>query len=210
MASNRPILVAVKGRLGSGKTTAAEFLVEHHGFRRVSFAGPLKDVAMRITPDGQIDKKRDRALLQFLGTEYFRGIDPDYWVKKFIETTRGLLLNGLSVVTDDCRFANEKAAIKALGGYIVFVSTPESKIESNILSRDGAINKGIAGHASEADNDPNDPLIDCKIDNDQDLQTFLRLVNEAVCIFRERPRDRENAAQSTVQSGPADGQVSHS
>jgi dephospho-CoA kinase len=32
------------GKMGSGKTTAAQYLVEEHGFKRVSFASPLKKI----------------------------------------------------------------------------------------------------------------------------------------------------------------------
>jgi hypothetical protein len=36
--------IAFFGRMGSGKTTAAQYLVDEHGFQRVSFASPLKKI----------------------------------------------------------------------------------------------------------------------------------------------------------------------
>lgn len=180
MASTNPLLIALKGPLGCGKTTGADYLCKEYGFQRVSFAGPLKEAAMKITPDGRIDKKRDRALLQFLGTEYFRSIDEDYWVKKFIETACSYLQSGISVVTDDCRFLNEKLAVKREGGYLIYIVTDSKKIEDNLLKRDGVVNKGIAGHASEADNNPDDPLIDVKVFNDSSQSNFEQSLDIAI------------------------------
>lgn len=37
------IIVAVSGWKGSGKDTASDYLIEKHGFKKISFASPLKD-----------------------------------------------------------------------------------------------------------------------------------------------------------------------
>jgi hypothetical protein len=139
--------------MGSGKTTAANILVTGHDFTRVSFAGPLKKLVMKITPDRRIDKVRDRALLQFLGTEYFRTIDPDYWVKQWeravaerVELTRG----DCRIVVDDCRFANEAEAVRRLGGHSFFLESDPAERDERITLRDGGDSRGTAGHESEA------------------------------------------------------------
>lgn len=216
MASN-PMLVAVKGPLGCGKTTGAQYLVDKHGFVRVSFADALKvevadsflryewpqQVADRFPdfvrvygdPDGKVppgmpfvpqyfnnDKEKIwwvnqhkvvfREILQYWGTEYRRGQDEDYWVKKFAERADFFLHNATNVVTDDCRFLNEKLAVKNLGGFIVYVLTDDDLVKQRIEIRDGKVNKGIAGHASEADNDFNDPLIDVHVWNNDNLEGY--------------------------------------
>jgi len=47
-AATLPRLVALSGAAGSGKTTAADYLIEHYGYHRIKFAGPLKDMLYAI------------------------------------------------------------------------------------------------------------------------------------------------------------------
>jgi len=199
---SKPLVIALRGPLGSGKTAAAKYLATKYDFRVVSFATPLKEAAKKITPDGRIDKKRDRALLQFLGTEYFRGIDSEHWVKQFMATAESFVEHGLSVVTDDCRFPNEQAAVRKLGGFEVYINTPADKIGSLLLARDGEIAKGISGHASEAMNDPSDPSIDVVIDNQFDIGQLYFELDHMLIDLRKIAAERENSsALSSEQTG---------
>ena len=123
------VLIGFTGLAESGKSTAADFLTTR-GFKKQSFAEPLKEMVSGLTPDGKIDKARDRKLLQYLGTDYFRDtIDRDYWVKLMTDKLPQLLARH-SVVIDDVRFDNEAEAIKSLGGIIIHVSrvTPGSDV----------------------------------------------------------------------------------
>ncbi len=145
-------VVSFRGPMGSGKTTAADILVNDHKFTRLSFADPIKKVASKITPDGTIDKARDRALLQFLGTEYFRALDPDYWVKQWVKAVVNrldLTYGECRIVVDDCRFGNEVAAVRRLFGHEFYLETKPEARDIRIVGRDGVLAKGIAGHSSE-------------------------------------------------------------
>jgi hypothetical protein len=135
------ILVGLVGTAGSGKTTFAIRLRERHGFTLASFADPLKvlcssqfgwdrqaldfdwaanrhgfrsalDYKEAIDPN--VGKTR-REILQHIGTEGFRAIDPDHWVKKAVAS----LWAGRHHVFADVRFPNEAAAIKKKGGVLV-------------------------------------------------------------------------------------------
>lgn len=44
------MLIAISGRAGSGKDTAADFLVKNHGFVKVAFADPIKRVCLEVYP----------------------------------------------------------------------------------------------------------------------------------------------------------------
>ena len=150
-----------------------------------------------------VNNHRDqlRALLQYWGTEYRRGQNEDYWVDKFETTVRQYGQEHCSVVTDDCRFPNEKAKVLAMHGQIVWVNTPPDKIYDNLFNRDGTVNTGIVGHASEADNDPNDPSISYILDNTKDLAHLewrTDLMIESML--------REN---STLRSGPQERPVAN-
>jgi hypothetical protein len=97
-------LVAISGRKFSGKTTLADALAKELNLRRYGFAMPLKEglAKLGVIVDGP---EKDVEALQFIGTDYFRKRDPDWWVKTFDRATTDREETGL--VIDDVRFPNE-------------------------------------------------------------------------------------------------------
>jgi hypothetical protein len=134
------MIIGIIGAIGSGKDTVADYLVKHHGFIRLSFAGKVKDVAHivfgwdRELLEGLTKESRawrevvdpyweisPRVALQRIGTEMFRTyIHPDTWVKAVIRTIQAT--PELNYVITDCRFENEVKALKDLGGKILYIS----------------------------------------------------------------------------------------
>ena len=121
--------------MGAGKDTVADYLVSNYGFVKMSFAAPLKDMVSTLDPyidregtrlshvstDAGIDSegvlKRHfpeyRRLLQLLGTDCIRAIDPDFWVKAaWLRLKDGD--NSLRYVFSDVRFPNEARFIHTL------------------------------------------------------------------------------------------------
>lgn len=150
-------LIGFCGPAGCGKSTAAAALARH-GWTRVKFAAPLKDMLrayytacglvdpneveariegdLKEIPDPLLAGRTPRHAMQSLGTEWGRcSIATSLWTDAFAHRARPLLDAGVDVVCDDVRFPNEADAIRALGGTIV-----------RVLGRD----KGIGnGHESE-------------------------------------------------------------
>lgn len=60
-------------------------------------------------------------MLQFLGTDWGRSIDKKIWINRWKQEVRHIASEfpNAVIVCDDCRFPNEAAEIKALGGKIV-------------------------------------------------------------------------------------------
>jgi len=60
------IKLALMGKMACGKSTLSAKFQEFYNAKRVSLADPLKEEVLRLqlTPDGKIDKARDRGLLQ--------------------------------------------------------------------------------------------------------------------------------------------------
>lgn len=134
-------LVGIIGAIGSGKDTSAEVLIGERGFKKLSFAGKVKDVAAvvfgwdRDMLEGVTAASREwrekvdehwglspRTALQKIGTEMFRvHIRDDIWVKALETQVAACHAGGTPVVITDCRFANEVASIKAQGGMIIHV-----------------------------------------------------------------------------------------
>jgi len=142
-------LIGFCGPIGAGKTSAANYLKSAHGFSRVRFAGPLKDMLLVIglSPrevDGDLKEVpcdllcgcTPRHAMQMLGTEFGRElIGRDFWVNAWRRQAEGVLKAGARVVANDVRHVNEIEAIRELGGIIVRIERPG--IESD------------AGHSSE-------------------------------------------------------------
>lgn len=125
-------IIALMGPAGSGKSTAASYLVERYGARRYSFAGPLKELVRRAFDlteaqvyGSQADKEAidpryghsARWLLQRIGTEGGRAVfGDDFWTRMALDAIRKDA--PALAVLEDCRFTNEAIAVRTAGGEV--------------------------------------------------------------------------------------------
>jgi hypothetical protein len=110
------LILAISGKQRTGKTYCATQLVDNHHFKRMSFAGPLKDdIRAMGFPETDIYNKPPymRALMQTYG-QARRAVDPNHWVNALYTDLSNLYMLGVSspfgyqsVVIDDVRFPNE-------------------------------------------------------------------------------------------------------
>ena len=131
------ILIGLTGPPGCGKDTAADHLVKDHGFVRLAFADPIRQVALAIDPYvhffrlseivdlyGWDKAKRQpevRRLLQTIGTEAGRDVHgADVWVDKTFAAIKQLGPDQPVVLTD-VRFDNEARRLRTFGGRLVRV-----------------------------------------------------------------------------------------
>ena len=126
------MIIGLSGLKSSGKSTAANFLVED-GFTKMSFAEPIKRMlaCIRLSPrdlygdrkeepNSMLDGNTPRYAMQTLGTEWGRNsISSNIWVNVVKHDI--LKGNAKDIVIDDCRFPNEVDMIKDFGGYIVYI-----------------------------------------------------------------------------------------
>lgn len=165
------MIIAFTGKAGVGKSTAIDALKTVSGGRAVcgtKFAAPLYQIQEQIyrivAPAYQRppDFVKDRALLQWIGTEWGRGkLRESIWVdlwKARVDLLRSRDAD-LIVACDDCRFDNEAEAVKSIGGVIVRLTS----------KRDTAVG-GIPNHASEAGIDAK--YIDYTLTNDGSVEEF--------------------------------------
>jgi hypothetical protein len=137
------MIIGFVGFIGSGKDTAADYLVNFHGYRRDSFANTLKDAVAcvfgwdRTLLEGRTKEAREwreqvdtwwaerlnmpnltpRLMLQLWGTEVCRnGFHDDIWIASLENKMRKTKDN---IVISDVRFPNEIKAIHNAGGIVV-------------------------------------------------------------------------------------------
>jgi hypothetical protein len=133
-----PGLVALAGVSGAGKDSAARYLAERHGFRRVAIADPLKETMMalfaltreqlwgdaRNLPDPRLGRA-PRELYQQFGRAC-REIDPDVWIRGFRARAAELLGGGERVVCTDLRTLAELRMVRELGGSAWLLRRPSA------------------------------------------------------------------------------------
>ena len=139
------MIIGFVGFIGSGKDTAADYLVNFHEFRRDSFANTLKDAVAavfgwdRVLLEGRTKEAREwreqvdtwwaerlnmpkltpRWVLQYWGTEVCRdAFHDDIWIASLENKMRKTTDN---IVISDVRFPNEIKAIHNAGGIVVRV-----------------------------------------------------------------------------------------
>ena len=164
MKNNKTKVVAFCGFIGSGKDTAADYLVSHCGYHRESFAGTLKDAVSAVfgwdrsmlegrTADDRICREQidswwatrlniphltPRWVLQQWGTEVCRaGFHDDIWIASLENKMRKTDNN---IVISDVRFPNEIAVIHNVGGIVIRVTRGSEPVwyDDAVLANSGS------------------------------------------------------------------------
>ena len=163
------MIIGITGFIGSGKDTAANYLVAQHGFKRDSFAGALKDAVAQIfgwdrelleglTPEArewreQVDpwwaerlnmpNLTPRWILQYWGTEVCRhGFHDDIWIASLENKMRK---TGDNIVISDVRFPNEIKAIHNAGGQVIRI---KRGVDPEWFDAAASFNHGPNGNAT--------------------------------------------------------------
>ena len=137
-------IIGICGFIGSGKDTAADYLVNFHEFKRESFAATLKDAVANVFGwdremlEGRTKVSRDwreqqdkwwserlgiditpRWILQYWGTNVLRQhFHDDIWIASLENKLRNTQDN---IVISDCRFPNEIKGLRAQGAKIIWI-----------------------------------------------------------------------------------------
>lgn len=144
--------IGLSGYARSGKDTVGEFLIANHGFKRVSFADPMREALELLNPSIEFhgywtnlqtalgavgweqlksESSEIRPLLQRFGTEVGREMfGQNFWVDLAISR----IPDGSKVVFTDVRFPNEADAVSVLGGEVWRIERPGTKAANAHIS----------------------------------------------------------------------------
>lgn len=178
------MLIAITGKAGAGKSTAARELTAALGFVEIAFADALKESVKHkfglsdsdvYTQEGKkslhpVWGLTPGEILQKEGTEATRHIwGEDFWLRRWrmsYDAHLGYELH--DVIVPDCRFDNEAEYIRSLGGRIVRIVRPDS---APLEGRD-------PNHPSERG--ISDHLVDEVIVNDRSLKDLKVAIKNIV------------------------------
>jgi hypothetical protein len=137
------LIIGISGWARAGKDTIADYLVKSHGFKKMSFADPMRESLLRLDPlvrtlEGNVVHLSQlvhtsgweltkaitddlRPLMQRLGTEVGREMfGTDFWVDLALSKIK----KNEKIVIADCRFQNEANAIRKVSGQVWRVERP--------------------------------------------------------------------------------------
>lgn len=153
-------LIGLHGKIGSGKTTLTNYLCDKYDYIEVSFAKPLKDIAMILgfnyedvygTQAQKIAVNKDmgvsgREFLQLFGTDicrnYLPSVMPDLksgnsiWIEIAKKTIKKKLLLNKKVIVSDARFMDEIDVLKSMGATIINIKRPDLKYDTHESEKD--------------------------------------------------------------------------
>jgi hypothetical protein len=103
------IKIAFSGKMGSGKDTASDYLVEKYNGTKVSFASPIYDIMTYAQKICGFPIEKDRKFLQMVGADWAREKDVDVWINILLEKTSKESGN---FFLSDLRFESEFDSLK--------------------------------------------------------------------------------------------------
>jgi dephospho-CoA kinase len=111
--------IAISGKAGAGKTTAANYLIRKYGFNTIKFAAPLYRVMEYAQKEFGFEIKKDRAFLQYIGgwaRNHARNNSlPDPVISIITSKIKELEIEDKHIVIDDLRMKQELVALEEQG-----------------------------------------------------------------------------------------------
>jgi dephospho-CoA kinase len=139
------------GYPGAGKTFCSEYLEKRYGYTQTKFARPVYSIATELC--GMT--KKDRSLLQLIGTDIGRSSDPNIWIDRFkqditiAQEVNKRLGNNNGFVSDDTRFFNEFLVLIELGWVGIYLDVHPEVRKQRLIGRDGTAQEETLNHIAE-------------------------------------------------------------
>lgn len=186
------VVIFLHGKQKAGKSTLADaFQTKNFDWKRMAFAGPLKDGcrAMGVDVD-DFSPTKDRKTLQDIGVYFRENKGADWWVDLLVKRVdefftkegqhfyEGLVNAQSGIIVDDLRFRNEFAVRDRLRELDYEAYNIKIEVSPELQQARGATMER-AGHISETDLDlfP-DSKWDMIIPENTEVETRVRMLEE--------------------------------
>jgi hypothetical protein len=168
------LLIAFGGKMGSGKDTASEYLCNKYNGVTHSFAAPIYNIMKYSQGVCNFKEKKDRAFLQFVGTDWARAQDPEVWINIALKNTP----KDGNVFLSDIRFMNELTALKKSGWICVRLHRS---------SQSQRVGTGAVHHTSEKEIDTiSEHEWDYVVQNNGDINHFYNKLDKMIASIKCR------------------------
>lgn len=156
-------IIAIFGKKEAGKSTLAKLIKEeiydsiHSNIlvTKIAFGDELKKMLLEAeicTYEELHEKKTEfsRFMLQKIGTEIVRKVDPDYWCKKVFEKIKyecyseEVLNVEKIIIIDDVRFPNEHKMLASMNAHFIQVSNFRTNSKQDNHSSETNIDKFVS------------------------------------------------------------------
>lgn len=169
------MIIGLSGYARSGKDTVADWLCLNYGYKRMSFAQPMRDAVYKLNPyveggnrvtdlvdeygwDVAKSNPEVRRLLQVFGTEVGREqFGENFWVQQAFDK-----LESTKIVFSDVRFPNEAQEIQQYGGQVWRVNR-HNHTPVNTHKSEHAMDNFMFKHVIYNDGSLDDLLNDCEM-----------------------------------------------
>jgi hypothetical protein len=125
------VYIGLSGKMRSGKDTAAQLISDILKPNKVilsNFSDPIYDVLKYTCNAFDFPYEKDRAFLQFVGTDFGRRIDVEVFTKIMQKKVRAIQeYPDLSILVGDIRFPNEADMLKNNGFCLIRIERPEEE-----------------------------------------------------------------------------------
>jgi dephospho-CoA kinase len=147
--SDKPVKIALIGKIRSGKDSFANFLIDEYGFKRYAFGDGIGEVVKKYFPDEFI-KGKPRKHYQSIG-QHFRSLDAEVWIK-YLEKQMNQSDDENIIITDLRQF-NEWQRMKELGFIFIKVEAPEDIRQMRMKYAGDVWNPDDLSHSTEREID---------------------------------------------------------
>lgn len=171
-------VICVSGKARHGKDTFAGYLsvilrAAGKSVLVTHYADLVKYVCKTFFDWNGEKDEAGRTLLQHVGTEMFRSMDPDYWVNFVCSVLRACPDKWEFVIVPDCRFPNEIECMRQCGFDTLHVSVQRSDFDNGLTADQ-------ASHSSENALASVEP--DVVIFNDSTLDALADAASTFLCV----------------------------
>ncbi|WP_207732391.1 AAA family ATPase [Heliobacterium chlorum] len=173
--------IVLTGKMRSGKDAAANYLVNHYGFKQFAFGGAIRNLCKELFPNADEDGK-PRELYQNVG-QALRDIDPDVWVNYVLRQIERETGPDDDIVITDLRQWNEYFALLKSGFYVGRINSSATTRIQRMKRLGEQIELAQFNHETEKAVD--DFGVNFEITNEGSLRELHCLIDNALLHIKE-------------------------